>query len=284
MDGCVQRVYSFVAFSCSFLRVYPGICIRVSSASNSNRSCLRCFRSVYRRRFGDGWSSYDRFWSPATERSNLHLPSVFSGKGTLALAQKLTRNTAQIANPPLLRIQRVLLILKDDRRALCGMACSRAFSLGEEIGAGSQLCHLSHPQARGTSDSPGSENSSFIPKDSAVEVGQCTRKKVKYRSVSSSDTREGAPVVFNDEEEDVVLVRPKLRGKIHLGLLLLSPLWVALLLSACKSLMSIVAASVSCLSFLANFAASALLHCGRWGPEWRHLVVKLDHAGACCFF
>lgn len=160
------------------------------------------------------------------------------------------------------------------------MAYSTAFSLGDATSAGSELCQLEHPQGRGISDSPGSENSSsFVSKDSPVEAGQCARRKVKYRSVSSSDTRESVPVVSNDGEEGVVLVRPKLRGKIHLGLLLLSPVWVALLLSACSSFMSIIAASVSCLSFLANFAASALLHSGRWGPEWRHLVVKLDHAG-----
>lgn len=80
-------------------------------------------------------------------------------------------------------------------------------------------------------------------------------------------------------DEDVLLIRPKLRGKIHLGLFLLAPVWVALLLSACKRLISLFAASISCLSFLTNFGASALLHSGIWGPQWRSLVVKLDHAG-----
>ncbi|KAL8454339.1 hypothetical protein Emag_001498 [Eimeria magna] len=105
------------------------------------------------------------------------------------------------------------------------------------------------------------------------------RERVKFKSVSSAETRDPDVIEKHCEEDDVVFVRPKLRGKIHLGLLVLAPVWVALLLSACRSISSIVAATISSLSFLANFTASALLHCGRWGPEWRSLVVKLDHAG-----
>ncbi|KAL8437385.1 hypothetical protein ACSSS7_000980 [Eimeria intestinalis] len=105
------------------------------------------------------------------------------------------------------------------------------------------------------------------------------RERVRFKSVSSAETRDPDVVEKHCDEDDVVFVRPKLRGKIHLGLLVLAPVWMALLLSACKSLSSIVAATISSLSFLANFTASALLHCGRWGPQWRSLVVKLDHAG-----
>ncbi|KAL8271441.1 hypothetical protein Esti_004642 [Eimeria stiedai] len=105
------------------------------------------------------------------------------------------------------------------------------------------------------------------------------RERVKFKSVSSAETRDPDVIEKPCDEDDVVFVRPKLRGKIHLGLLVLAPVWVALLLSACRSISSIVAATISSLSFLANFTASALLHCGRWGPEWRSLVVKLDHAG-----
>ncbi|KAL8446548.1 hypothetical protein Emed_005002 [Eimeria media] len=109
--------------------------------------------------------------------------------------------------------------------------------------------------------------------------GSSPRERVKFKSVSSAETRDPDVIEKHCDEDDVVFVRPKLRGKIHLGLLVLAPVWVALLLSACKSISSIVAATISSLSFLANFTASALLHCGRWGPEWRSLVVKLDHAG-----
>ncbi|KAL8434039.1 hypothetical protein Efla_001511 [Eimeria flavescens] len=126
-------------------------------------------------------------------------------------------------------------------------------------------------------DSEGSGSAATSVDDSPE--GKCKAGKVKIRSVSSTETREAELFSTHFVEDGVILVRPKLRGKIHLFLLILSPVWTALLLSACKSLSSVVAATVSSVSFIANFAASALLHCGEWGPQWRSLVVKLDHAG-----
>lgn len=113
----------------------------------------------------------------------------------------------------------------------------------------------------------------------AVRAARHSRA-VKYRSISSSDVggREAAACVYGSDE-DVLLIRPKLRGKIHLGLFLLAPVWVVLLLSACRRLISLLAASISCFAFLTNFAASALLHSASLGPQWRSLVVKIDHAG-----
>ncbi|XP_026191414.1 uncharacterized protein LOC34618308 [Cyclospora cayetanensis] len=129
---------------------------------------------------------------------------------------------------------------------------------------------------KGNAPSEKAETLSTPTENSSPEgVGRTT----KYRSISSSDSRDTTGLAIVSADEDVLLVRPKLRGKIHLGLLLLSPVWVVLMLSACKSVVSIIAAVVSCLSFLANFTASAILHSGIWGPQWRSLVVKLDHAG-----
>lgn len=82
-----------------------------------------------------------------------------------------------------------------------------------------------------------------------------------------------------DSEERVVFLKPLLRGKIHLLLLLLSPLWAFLLLRACKSSNSIIAAAAAVFSFCFNFAASALLHCWSWSPNMRNVLSKFDHAG-----
>lgn len=157
------------------------------------------------------------------------------------------------------------------------MAPSTGQAPADGMNAGSELhCrHLTHGAVY--SETFGTSTSSV--EGSPSKGNKCSPRSVKYRSISSSESRDADAVVTSIEEDDVILVRPKLRGKIHLGLLVLAPVWVALLLSACKSFSSLLAATVSSLSFVANFAASALLHCGRWGPEWRSLVVKLDHAG-----
>nr|CEL65889.1 TPA: hemolysin, putative [Neospora caninum Liverpool] len=82
-------------------------------------------------------------------------------------------------------------------------------------------------------------------------------------------------------EEGTLVVRPFLRGKIHLALLLLSPAWIFFILSACSSPSSFVAAAISCFTFVWNFMASALLHCFEWTnrPGIYQLLHKLDHAG-----
>ncbi|CDJ37091.1 hemolysin, putative [Eimeria tenella] len=149
---------------------------------------------------------------------------------------------------------------------------------GPSLGPKRRLSH-----AGSVSDTSGASTSS-----AGSPVAACAAKSpkpVKYRSISSTDVRESRPATTagatarSGDEEVVVLVRPKLRGKIHLMLLFLAPIWTLLLLNACRSLLSFVAAAVSCLSFLANFAASALLHSGSFGPQWSSLFVKLDHAG-----
>lgn len=142
---------------------------------------------------------------------------------------------------------------------------------------------LQHQQlSREGLNSEGSVGSTASPSSGETERCASSPKtgKVKYRSISSSDVGDrGVAASDSGVDEEVLLIRPKLRGTIHLGLFLMAPVWVALLLSACKRLISVFAASISCLSFLTNFAASALLHSGSWGPQRRSLIVKLDHAG-----
>lgn len=160
------------------------------------------------------------------------------------------------------------------------MASSTGHYPGEGMQADTGLqCSRPLRHAGVGSETSGTLTSSF--ESSANGSSRCRPRTVKYRSVSSSDYSDRSPLAVstNSDDDEVVLVRPKLRGKIHLGLLLLAPIWVPLLLSACKSISSLLAAAISCFSFLANFAASALLHSGRWAPQWRSLVVKLDHAG-----
>lgn len=158
------------------------------------------------------------------------------------------------------------------------MAQSMEQSSAKCADAGTQLCSpgLLSPGAV-DAETFGSSHSSGT--DSSGRASHSNTGRVKYRSVSSTETRNPSETGSFWEQDGVILVRPKLRGKIHLGLLVLAPIWVALLLGACKTFSSLLAATISSLSFVANFAASALLHCGTWGPKWRSLVVKLDHAG-----
>jgi len=82
--------------------------------------------------------------------------------------------------------------------------------------------------------------------------------------------------------------QPILRGKIHLLLLYLSPIWISWFYAYCNSVRSVVAATVAVCSIFYNFFASALLHNVAWSPSVRDFVNKLDHAGifvmiaGCC--
>ncbi|PFH36383.1 hemolysin-III related subfamily protein [Besnoitia besnoiti] len=104
------------------------------------------------------------------------------------------------------------------------------------------------------------------------------------RAASNSPTTKARMCSLSSDgsvAEGVMTVRPFLRGKIHLALFLLSPLWILFILSACSSPSSFVAAAISCFTFVWNFLASALLHCFEWTnrPGLYQLLHKLDHAG-----
>eukprot|EP01068_Selenidium_serpulae_P016880 Selendium_serpulae@DN6332_c0_g1_i1.p2 len=72
---------------------------------------------------------------------------------------------------------------------------------------------------------------------------------------------------------------PLLRGKCHLLLVYTSPAWIWALMKKCTTWDTYLAASLSTVSVLYNFFASALLHNFDWNDAERLVVNKLDHAG-----
>ncbi|CEM34760.1 unnamed protein product [Vitrella brassicaformis CCMP3155] len=79
-------------------------------------------------------------------------------------------------------------------------------------------------------------------------------------------------------------VRPLLRGKLHLLMVILTPLWSGSLLTTPAATVhteAYFAASVACLSILYNASVSALFHnvAFRWSPRANRTVNKLDYLG-----
>lgn len=72
---------------------------------------------------------------------------------------------------------------------------------------------------------------------------------------------------------------PTLRGKVHLLLLYLAPVWVLTLYHYCHTRTAFIATSICVLSSLFNFTASALLHNGDWSDHVLEVMTKLDYAG-----
>ncbi|OEH75740.1 putative hemolysin [Cyclospora cayetanensis] len=121
---------------------------------------------------------------------------------------------------------------------------------------------------KGNAPSEKAETLSTPTENSSPEgVGRTT----KYRSISSSDSRDTTGLAIVSADEDVLLVRPKLRGKIHLGLLLLSPVWVFLMLSACKSVVSIIAAVAV---VIMTMSALCLFGLEKGFVEWLSYMLK----------
>eukprot|EP00922_Rhytidocystis_sp_ex-Travisia-forbesii_P017042 GHVS01025421.1.p1 GENE.GHVS01025421.1~~GHVS01025421.1.p1 ORF type:complete len:233 (+),score=1.79 GHVS01025421.1:476-1174(+) len=73
---------------------------------------------------------------------------------------------------------------------------------------------------------------------------------------------------------------PLFRGKIHLFLVFISPLWIFCLLSPCQSWQSYVASIIASFSGFINFLSSALLHNIPWSSSRVHdIIERIDHAG-----
>ncbi|KEG04618.1 hemolysin III, putative [Plasmodium vinckei vinckei] len=70
-----------------------------------------------------------------------------------------------------------------------------------------------------------------------------------------------------------------LRGKIHLMILLLSPIWIFYMLYISKTYSTKLATSISLICIFFNSFASFLLHNFEWTPNYYFLVEKLDHIG-----
>ncbi|EUD69366.1 hypothetical protein C922_00229 [Plasmodium inui San Antonio 1] len=74
-------------------------------------------------------------------------------------------------------------------------------------------------------------------------------------------------------------VKTVLQGKIHLLLVLASPIWITYMLRLSKTLWAKVFTSIAALCMFFNFFASFLLHNFDWKPELFFLIEKIDHIG-----
>eukprot|EP01071_Lankesteria_metandrocarpae_P003072 Lankesteria_metandrocarpae@DN2735_c0_g1_i2.p1 len=72
---------------------------------------------------------------------------------------------------------------------------------------------------------------------------------------------------------------PILRGKVHLLLVYLAPVWIMCLLRSAQSTRALVSASVACACGFLNFAASAFLHNISWKQDrYRFVAKRFDYA------
>lgn len=89
-------------------------------------------------------------------------------------------------------------------------------------------------------------------------------------------------------EETLAKGVPLFRGKLHLLLVYLAPLWISSMLQCCTSRLSFLAVGISAVCCLFNFTASALLHNRTWSDHMYGIMTKLDYAGiffmisGCC--
>ncbi|ANQ09686.1 Hemolysin [Plasmodium coatneyi] len=74
-------------------------------------------------------------------------------------------------------------------------------------------------------------------------------------------------------------VKTILQGKIHLLLVLTSPIWITYMLLISKTLRAKIFTSIAALCMFFNFFASFLLHNFEWKPELYFLIEKIDHIG-----
>ncbi|CAI7722330.1 hemolysin III, putative [Plasmodium vivax] len=74
-------------------------------------------------------------------------------------------------------------------------------------------------------------------------------------------------------------VKTVLQGKIHLLLVLASPIWITYMLHISKTLWAKIFTSIAALCMFFNFFASFLLHNFEWKPELFFLIEKIDHMG-----
>lgn len=72
---------------------------------------------------------------------------------------------------------------------------------------------------------------------------------------------------------------PICRGKSHLILVYMSPLWITALVRASPSPLALASVICTILCALCNFGSSAMLHNIYWTPERRSFISKLDYTG-----
>lgn len=74
------------------------------------------------------------------------------------------------------------------------------------------------------------------------------------------------------------VVKPLLRGWLHLTCFFLAIPTGALLIANAESVRARVSVAVYVVGLVALFGVSGLYHCVRWSPEWRLRMRRLDHA------
>ncbi|KJP88401.1 hypothetical protein AK88_01853 [Plasmodium fragile] len=74
-------------------------------------------------------------------------------------------------------------------------------------------------------------------------------------------------------------VKTMFQGKIHLLLVLTSPIWITYMLLISKTLRAKIFTSIAASCMFFNFFASFLLHNFEWKPELYFLIEKIDHMG-----
>ncbi|KAF8817707.1 hemolysin-III related subfamily protein, partial [Cardiosporidium cionae] len=78
---------------------------------------------------------------------------------------------------------------------------------------------------------------------------------------------------------DFTKIQPVLRGKVHLILSIISPIWIYAILYQCQSVSSYIASVTTIICSLFNFTASTALHNFTWDLKYQDFVLKLDYAG-----
>lgn len=118
----------------------------------------------------------------------------------------------------------------------------------------------------------------------AHEVANKEEKKneegLKNKSKMEKIIKEERP---NESKEESIFdmlkaeVKPMLRGKIHLCLIIFYIILLPQLLKKCSSSVSFTASIISSVCILFNFSASALLHNINWSAHYRSIMEKLDY-------
>ncbi|CXI92588.1 hemolysin III, putative [Plasmodium berghei] len=103
----------------------------------------------------------------------------------------------------------------------------------------------------------------LIPNDKKIVELYCEKKITKSMLIKYLERHE----------------KTLLRGKIHLMILLFSPIWIFYMLYLSKTYLTKIFTSVALMCIFFNSFASFLLHNFEWTPKYYFLIEKLDHIG-----
>ncbi|CRG94750.1 hemolysin III, putative [Plasmodium gallinaceum] len=111
------------------------------------------------------------------------------------------------------------------------------------------------------------------------------RSFLKSKDLSENDKK--IVELYNDKKISKIMLvkyigrkdKTWFRGKIHLMLVFLSPIWIFHMLNLSKTLTTKICTSVAILCIFFNFFASFLFHNFEWNPHFFFFIEKLDHFG-----